>query len=169
MAIPQNYDYFLFGKGDKRFIAEANFTSGVNPYLALTWEDVSDSPEIQNATTFAVNTTGRYAYYGAGNKVYNVAYESHNTEVAWQAPDANEVVTCVRTQKNYYMMMQMAMVQNPGMVVHIATWNEATRTGKLYEYMINPASGKIMTEGEQYEYVVPGKVKDMCWKFAMGG
>jgi hypothetical protein len=59
------------------------------------------------------------------------------------------------------------ILPNSGKVLHIATWNEKTQEGKLYEYTINSASGTIDASGESYEYTVPGKVKDMGWKIIM--
>lgn len=162
------YDYFLFGNGNNRYIAEANFTtSGALTNIGLTWADMSGAPQITNATAFAVNSVGRYAYYGAGNKVYTAAYDSGRTTETWTAPDPNETVTCIRTNKYYYTMIHSAMMPNAGNVIHIATWNESTSQGKLYEYKINPASGTILSDEDSYEYSVPGKVKDMTWKFEM--
>ena len=51
-------------------------------------------------------------------------------------------------------------------LVHIATWNEKTQEGHLYEYLINPASG-ILDMSKCYDYAVPGRVKDMAWKFSL--
>lgn len=159
-------DFFLFAKGDSRVIAEANFAqTAALPNLGRTWADVSDAPDIRNATTFAVNFIGRYAYYGASDKVYNIAYDNGRSSVAWTAPDPNEKVVCVRTHKYYFNSIFMAMMPNINNVIHIATWNESTGQGKLYEYRINPASGEIFADDESYEYVVPGKVKDMAWKY----
>ena len=59
------------------------------------------------------------------------------------------------------------MLPNANNIVHIATWNEAKKEGKLYEYKINPASGQILTDEDSYEYTVPGKVADMSWKYEM--
>ena len=58
------------------------------------------------------------------------------------------------------------MVPTSDRLIHIATWNEQTRQGHVYQYLINPASG-ILDTSSHYEYTVPGKVKDMAWKFSM--
>lgn len=141
--------------------------------IGTKYADVTYAPEVKNATTFAVNTTGFYAYYGSGNKLYKVLYDEGSADVAWSAPDANETVVCVRTQKHYFALFMNETqpspmnVPNMGEVIHIATWNESTRQGKLYEYKIIPSNGNILTDGEHYEYVVPGKIKDMAYKFSM--
>ena len=61
----------------------------------------------------------------------------------------------------------MSILPNINNAVNIATWNETTRQGKLYEMYINPASGVIIPGRETYEYTVPGKVGSMNWKYEM--
>lgn len=164
------YDCILFSKGSERYIAIANFvnTNIASPAIGLTLKNVSSSPEIQNACAFATNLLGEYCYYAAGNKIYNLAYNSgKDATVAWTAPSADEVVTCIRTQKIYMNTIQAIIIPNANSLIHIATWNEKTKEGKLYEYTIVPTSGVINVDGQKYEYTVPGKVKDMCWKFQM--
>lgn len=161
-------DIMLFGKDNRRFIAEANFKmTGTLNNIGLTWEDVSSSPEILNATSFATNGLGRYAYYGAGNKVYDVTYDNGRTTVVWTAPTSTEVVTCIKTHKYYYAPLMAAMLPNLNEVVHIATWDASKNQGKLYEYKINSGSGALLTDEASYEYTVPGKVKDMAFKYEM--
>ena len=58
------------------------------------------------------------------------------------------------------------MVPRSDNLVHIATWNPETNQGHLYEYLINSASG-ILNIDNHYDYDIPGKVKDMAWKFSM--
>lgn len=162
------HDIILFGKGDSRFIAEANFSQTADlPNIGLKWIDVSSVPHITEATTFAVNNVGLYAYFGAGNKLYNLDYTNVRATDAWTAPDPGEEIVCVRTHKFYFITVHNAMLPNKGEILHIATWNEAKQQGKLYEYKINPASGQILTGEDSYEYTVPGKVKDMGWKYEM--
>lgn len=163
-------DRILFSDGDKRFLAEANFnrTNGSSNAVGLTLKDVSSSPEIQKATSFATNFLGEFCYYSAGNKVYNLAYNSgKDATVAWTAPSSDEVVTCVRTHKYYFQSILQAIMPNANTVLHIATWNEAKKEGKLYQVKINPTSGMVLDTEDKFEYTVPGKVKDMTWKFQM--
>ena len=58
------------------------------------------------------------------------------------------------------------MVPSSDNLIHIATWNEETQEGHLYQYKINSASGAIIATS-CYDYVIPGKVNDMAWKFSM--
>ena len=163
-----NFDYMLFAKGDERYVGVANFSAtAALPNIGQTWADVSSAPQIKEATTFAVNFIGLYAYYGAGNKIYNLDYTNGRATEAWAAPDSGEQVVCVRTHKYHFLTVHSMMMPNVNNIIHIATWNESKPEGKLYEYTINPASGQIMTDGESYVYTIPGKVADMGWKYEM--
>lgn len=160
-------DILLFADGDRRFIAEAQFHLTPSIPIGKTWTDVSDAPGIRETTAFAVNGLGRYAYYGTGNKVYSLTYDNGRSTQVWEAPSADEVVTCIATHKFYAGMISLSAMPNVNNAVHIATWNETTRQGKLYEMYINPSNGFVMPGRETYEYTVPGKVQSMNWKYEL--
>ncbi|MBR1448847.1 MAG: hypothetical protein IJ588_08915 [Prevotella sp.] len=165
------FDYLLMAKGSERYLAVTNFSStnsltenigvGLYPLDGLC-------PQITEATTLAASHVGSFVYYGAGNKVYNFAYDSQQpATLAWTAPSEQEQVTCVRIMKYYHgTVYGYGLVPRSDNLVHIATWNEQTREGHLYEYLINPASG-ILNTNSSYDYVIPGRVADMAWKFSM--
>ncbi len=152
------YDYLLMRKDSERYLAVANFCSAASSTnVGVGLYNVTASPDIADATSMSASYMGEYVLYGAKNKVYNLAFNSSTTaSVAWEAPSSNEEVTCVRIQKYYYGVFFRMILPNPSSIVHIATWDESTQTGKLYQCTINPASGTIS---------VPGKVKDMSWKY----
>ena len=165
------FDYLLMSKGAERYLAVANFSSstpqdnnigvGLYPMDALC-------PDIAEATTIASSHVGSFIYYGAGNKVYTFAYDSNQpASIAWTAPSESEVVTCVRIMKYYHgTIYAYGLVPSSDNLVHIATWDESRGAGHLYEYRINPASG-ILDTNNCYDYPIPGRVKDMAWKFSM--
>lgn len=166
------YDYALMKKGDERYLAIANFSSNqADTNIGVGLYNVSSSPDIDKATTMATAYLGEYVLYGAGSKVYNLSYSASTVATEyWIAPSSDEEVTCVRMQKFHYLMFLNPMISggimpNPNSLVHIATWNEKTHEGKLYQYSINSSSGAMT--GEPKVYKVPGKVKDMAWKYAM--
>ncbi|UKK50876.1 PKD-like family lipoprotein [Prevotella sp. E13-17] len=165
------YEYLLMGKGQQRYLAVANFSSSAptDPAIGLALYPLDAiCPQIDHATTFAASHVGSFVYYGAGRAVYNLAYDSGlpATE-AWRAPSADEEVTCVRIMKYYHgTIYGLGRVPQSDNLVHIATWNEKTQEGHVYQYLINPASGILDTDNH-YEYVVPGRVKDMAWKFTL--
>ena len=164
------YDYLIMAQGDSRYLAVANFSSS-NPTdnnIGVGLYPMDDlCPDIVNATSMAASHVGNFIYYAAGDKLYNFAYDSQlPATVAWTAPEGEEV-TCVRIMKYYHgTIYGYGMVPTSDNLVHIATWNPDTQEGHLYEYLINPASGILDTD-ECYDYPIPGKVKDMAWKFSM--
>lgn len=165
------YDYMIMEDNGVYYLAKANFSStapsdgfiGIGLYNMTT-----KCPNIASVTTMAASHTGYYVYYGAKNRVYCYSYDSNRiATTAWTAPDENEEVTCVRIMKYYHgSVYGFGMVPNADNLVHIATWNEATQEGHLYQYKINSASGAL-TKTSSHDYVIPGKVKDMAWKFSM--
>ena len=164
------YDYLIMAQGNSRYLAVANFSSS-NPddnNIGVGLYPMDDlCPDIVNATSMAASHVGNFIYYAAGDKLYNFAYDSQlPATVAWTAPEGEEV-TCVRIMKYYHgTIYGYGMVPTSDNLVHIATWNPDTQEGHLYEYLINPASGILDTD-ECYDYPIPGKVKDMAWKFSM--
>lgn len=164
------YDYLLMSKGSERKLAVANFatTTPEDTHIGLALYDLNAlCPNIDRATSLAASNVGSFIFYGAADKVYNLAYDSGlPATVAWQAPSADEEVTCVRIMKYYNTIYSTSMMPSCDEVVHIATWNQQRQTGHLYEYRINTASGDL-DQSMRYDYVIPGKVKDMAWKFSM--
>lgn len=165
------YDYLIMARGQQRYLAVTNFSSstpastnigvGLYPMDALC-------PDIAHATSISASHVGNFIYYTAGNKVYNFAYDSKQPATeAWTAPADDDEVTCVRIMKYYHgTVYGYGMVPRSDNLVHIATWNERTQQGHVYEYLINPASG-ILNTTSCYDYPIPGKVKDMAWKFSL--
>lgn len=164
------YDYLIMGKGTSRYLAVANFAT-TNPddsNIGIGLYPMDDlCPDIASATSMASSHVGNFIYYTAGNHLYNFAYDSRQpASVAWTAPEGEEL-TCVRIMKYYHgTIYGYGMVPYSDNLVHIATWNPNTKEGHVYEYLINPASGILDTD-ECFDYPIPGKVKDMAWKFSM--
>lgn len=164
------FDYLLMSKGNERYLAVTNFgassPSDTNIGVGL-YPMNSLCPGISEATSMASSHVGSFIYYSSGKKLYTFAYDSQQPAVeAWTAPEGEEI-TCVRIMKYYHgTIYSYLMVPQSDKLVHIATWNPQTQQGKVYQYLINPASGILDTE-KHYEYAVPGKVKDMAWKFSM--
>lgn len=164
------HDYNIMKKGSKYYLVVTNFSSSTpaDSTICVGRYDLTlKCTGIKNATTMAASHVGSFIYYGSGNKVYSYAYDSNQRAKAiWTAPE-NEEVTCVRMMKYYHgTVYGYGMVPNADNLVHIATWNEETQEGHLYQYKIDPASGDI-NPSKCYDYVIPGKVKDMAWKFSL--
>lgn len=164
------YDYLIMERDGRRYLAVANFatSSPQSTNIGRALYPMDDlCPHVAEATTMAASHVGSFIYYAAGGTLYNFAYDSQQpASAAWTAPEG-ENITCVRIMKYYHgTIYGYGMVPHSDNLVHIATWNEQTRTGHLYEYTINAASGILNTD-RCYDYEIPGKVKDMAWKFSM--
>ena len=165
------YDYLLMAKGNERYLAVANFATtnpqSTNIGVGLYALDAL-CPDISQATSLAASHVGSFIYYAAGNKVYSFSYDSGQpSTIAWQSPVEGDEVTCVRIMKYYHgTVYGYGLVPRSDNLVHIATWNADKREGHVYQYLINPASG-ILNESSYFDYAIPGKVKDMAWKFSM--
>ena len=165
------HDYNIMADGNTRYLVVTNFSSSTptdNNICVGKYKLTGPCGGIANATTMAASHVGSFIYYGSGNKVYRYAYDARGMAKAiWTAADQNEQVTCVRMMKYYHgTVYGYGMVPNADNLVHIATWNEETQEGHLYQYKIDPASGDIKSK-QCYDYVIPGKVKDMAWKFSL--
>ena len=165
------YDYLLMQGGEGYFLAVTNFatTTASDTNIGVALYPLNGlCPDIDKATTLASSHVGSFVYYGAGRTLYNFAYDSQLAATpAWQAPSEDETITCVRIMKYYHgTIYGYGLVPRSDNLVHIATWNEKTHQGRLYQYLINPASGILNTD-QCYEYPIPGRVKDMAWKFSM--
>lgn len=164
------YDYILMAKGQERYLAVTNFSSSYpsDTNIGIGLYPMNNlCPDIDKATSISASHVGNFIYYTAGNKVYNFAYDSRQPATeAWTAPEGEEV-TCVRIMKYYHgTVYGYGMVPRSDNLVHIATWNAATQQGHVYQYLINPASGILDTQSH-YHYTIPGRVKDMAWKFSL--
>ena len=161
ISLPSNWRYLAVTNFSSSTPADDNIGIGLYPMKDLC-------PDINDAVTMASSHVGNFIYYGAGKKLYNFAYDSTlPASEAWTAPSDDEQITCVRIMKYYHgTIYGYGMVPRSDNLVHIATWNEKTQRGHLYQYLINPASG-ILDTTRSYDYDIPGKVKDMAWKFSM--
>ena len=165
----RNYqEYYIMDKDDNRYLLTANFNTAnsATNNIGTGLYNITNSPNVKDMTSIAAPFMGEFLLYSAANSVYCLRYASSTEAVPlWTAPDTDEEVTCVRLQKYYFRTIFLAIMPNANTVMHVATWNKRTNEGKLYEFTINPASGVIM--GDPLIYNVPGKVKDMAWKYVM--
>ena len=165
------FDYNIMAKDNERHLIVTNFSASKpsdNNICINTYKLTGKCGNINSATTMAASHVGSFIYYGAKNKLYRYAYDARGMAKAlWTAPNEGEEVTCVRIMKYYHgTVYGYGMVPNSDKLLHIATWNEETQEGHLYQYLIDPASGDFKSN-KCYDYVIPGKVKDMAWKFSM--
>lgn len=159
------YQYSIMSDNTNAYLLISNFYNGTVATAGLKKISMAGSPEATAATTVASAYAGQYLLYGANASVYLFKYNSGAAaELAWSAP-AGETVTCVRLQKFYYPnFLLTGILPNANQIVYIATWNEATKAGKVYSYLIDPSNGSISKASERVTEGY-GKVKDMSYKW----
>lgn len=160
-----NYEYSIMSDNTSAYLLISNFTAAQTT-VGLRKISMAASPGAAAVTTVAAAGVGQYLLYGSGSNVYLFKYNAGtNAELAWTAPDG-DAVTCVRLQKFYFPAFSASIMPLANQVVYIATWNEATKKGKVYSYLIDPSNGTInMASGRVTEGY--GKVKDMSYKWSI--
>lgn len=165
-----NNEYTIFANGSNYALTVCNFfmTNPNTSQIMLNRYDMSNCPGISSVSSMASAVNGEFIYYASGGHLYLFEYNTgENAREAWVAPSADEVITCVRLQKFYFQtFMQAGILINPHQVIYIATWNENTQTGTVYQCLCNPSNGLIDVESQR-RYSGFGKVKDMSWKWTM--
>lgn len=127
--------------------------------------DLTGFPEIEKACTLVGTLNGEYVYYGGGSGLYIFKYNSGNPAYrVWKAPDG-EVVTCAGIMKMTHTQIYETLMPNPCQLVFIATYSENERTGKVYEYLIDPANGELVTSSERVRSGF-GRITAMCYKWS---
>lgn len=161
-----NYEYSIMGDNTNTYLLISNF-AGTLTAVGLKKISMAGSPEAASAVTVAAAYAGQYILYGAGAGVYLFKYNSGAAATQeWTAP-TGETVTSVRLQKFYYPVFANAgILPNTNQVVYIATWNESTKAGKVYSYLIDPSNGSINKSSERVTEGY-GKVKDMSYKWSL--
>jgi hypothetical protein len=164
----RNYmEYSIMQEGNTCALLVSDFYRGAVNNLGIQKYDMSNSPGVSSISSMAAATDGEYIYYSANDALYLYKYNTNTTaEKVWTASSGEEI-TCVRIQKFYYPQFeQIGLPINRGKVLYVATWNESTQNGKVYEYTIDPSSGAINQNSERVRNGF-GKVKDMSWKWTL--
>ncbi|RXK81452.1 PKD-like family lipoprotein [Filimonas effusa] len=151
----------------KYYLLAANFrVADTDSTLAKGKYDMSACPEIENINSITAGYLGEIFYYSAGsNKFYQFKYNTGVTENLWTAP-GNEKITCIRLQRSYGTNPAQDVLyapKNANKVLYIATYDEASGNGKVYEMLVDPSSGALNT-GSVRVYEGFGKIKAMAWK-----
>ncbi|TDQ06314.1 PKD-like family lipoprotein [Pedobacter metabolipauper] len=163
---PDTYKYAFFEDIDKskRWFYGINFTLPDQPDLCMV--DISAMPNIFNAKYFELGTLGSVAFYANDQILYNFTYNNAtNTastpSVAFTAP-AGEVITSIKLLKQPG-SGYTGTESKSNRIMYVATWNAATKNGKVYLLDANPTSGSLMaTPLKVYDGF--GKIKEMCLK-----
>lgn len=160
------YEYSLMRSGSTNRLYITDFFNSDQSTTDLGKEvfDMTGFPGVDEAVTLSAPVSGEYLYYGGGQGVYIYKYHSGNkASLAWKAP-AGETVTCVTIQKFNYRQIYEKFMPYPSQVVYIATFGSTGNSGKVYEYMIDPASGEIDLSTERIREGF-GRIVNMCYKW----
>ncbi|MEJ2879797.1 PKD-like family lipoprotein [Pedobacter sp. GR22-6] len=169
-----NWDYTVMkDNAGKHWLLSANFkagdvvdlTTGRGVPIGRGKYDMSTCPEIANVNSVTAGTLGEIFYYSANNHLYQFKYIQGTTAQLWTAP-GGEVVTNISLQKYYNTNRAAAAVYDPKnycKILYIATYNETTKIGTVYQMGVNETSGAILA-GTEKKYTGFGKIKAMSWK-----
>ncbi len=177
--------FAVFTDGSSRELYRANFNKDSYTYdsegnavenetvnaLAVNSYDLGDLPEIDEAQFFDCGPLGNFFLYASDRNIYTYSYASSN-KVATQINDVfpdDEVITSIKIYNTdwYYPLDDVC-----GTLLYVATYNGTE--GKLYEFKINKASGRLNNK-EEIDGVVDAKapsniftgfgyIHDMCVK-----
>ena len=155
------YEYVVTkDNSNKYYLLLANFI-GDRDRIGVGQYPMDICPDISKLTAVAAGYKGEIFYYSTDNKVYQFDYMGNTVSDRWSAP-AGETITAVVLQKFYYGELSNRPI-NDCEVIYIATYNESTKNGTVYQLWVDPSSGAIKKETEK-SYTGFGKVKTMAWK-----
>lgn len=149
----------------KHWLLSAYFKGGDVANIGRGKYDMSACPEIANISGVTAGYLGEILYYSANSSLYQFKYTQGATEKLWTAP-AGEMITNISLQKYYNSNRAAGALYDPKnlcKILYIATYNEATKIGTVYQMGVNETSGAILS-GTEKKYTGFGKIKDMAWK-----
>ncbi|WEK17524.1 MAG: PKD-like family lipoprotein [Candidatus Pedobacter colombiensis] len=150
----------------KRFLTIADFKTGEISTIGKEKYDMSNCPEIGAINSITASMSSRVFYYSSPSHVYQFDYTAGLTPVRWNAP-GNEKITNIALQKHYNTNAALGVVlynpKNFCKILYVATYNETTKIGSVYQMEINLTSG-VITPGTEKKYTGFGKIKAMAWK-----
>ncbi|MEJ2881677.1 PKD-like family lipoprotein [Pedobacter sp. GR22-6] len=163
---PDTYKYAFFQDIDKskRWFYGMNFTLPDQPDLCMI--DISSMPGIFDAKYFELGTLGSVAFYATDQVLYNFTFNTATNTASistagFTAP-AGELITCVKLLKQAG-SGYTGSESKSNRLLYVATWNAATKIGKVYLLNANPTSGAL-TATPLKVYTGFGKIKEMCLK-----
>lgn len=164
---PLANEYMIMNNATNTYLLTANFASPVATAIAQKKYDITALPETKQISAMAASSTGAYILYGATNNLYAFRYQINNAEKVWSAP-AGEQITNVKFLKFYHTAVNTVKLTPLGgnQYIYVATYNESTKEGKVYNLKIDITNGSI-TPNSQKEYTGFGKIVDMGYKWIL--
>ncbi|UYQ94177.1 PKD-like family lipoprotein [Chitinophaga horti] len=160
------WEHFIMADAaGKHFLLTADFRTGEIATIGKGKYDMSNSPEIADAVAMATGYYGEVCYYSSPSSLYQFRYTAGITDKLWTVP-AGEKITNISLQKYYNTNPASGRFYDPKnicKILYIATYNEQTQTGSVYQMQVNQSSGAIIPD-TQKRYTGFGKIKEMAWK-----
>ncbi|AWK05816.1 hypothetical protein HYN56_16885 [Flavobacterium crocinum] len=147
------------------FLLTANFIGGETTTIGRGKYNMSLCPEIASVNAITAGAYGEVFYYSSPNNLYQFKYTPGTTDRLW-APPAGESITTISLQKYYNQNRATGVIYDPKnfcKILYIATYNESTKIGSVYQMGVNETNGAIIT-GTEKKYTGFGKIKAMAWK-----
>ncbi|MNK03634.1 hypothetical protein D3C87_214840 [compost metagenome] len=164
-----NWDYFIMrdNAANRYYMLSANFrvAESTTTTIAVGKYDMSSCPEIASVNSMTTGYLGEILYYSANNHLYQYKYTPGITDLLWTAP-GNEKITNISLQKHYNINRAAGVLFDPKnlcKILYVATYDEASKIGTVYQMEVNPTSGAIIA-GTEKKYTGFGKIKAMAWK-----
>jgi len=161
-----NWEHMVMKDNEgKHFLLTANFKEGETPVIGKGKYDMSNCPEITAINSVTAGFYGEIFYYSANNHLYQFKYTPGTTGLLWTAP-TGEVVTNITLQKSYNSNRAAGVLFDPKNLckfLYVATYNETTKIGSVYQMEVNTSSGAIIA-GTEKKFTGFGKIKAMSWK-----
>jgi hypothetical protein len=164
---PLANEYMIMKDATNTYLLTANFASTVASGIAQKKYDITSLPGTKQISAMAASSTGAYILYGATNNLYAFRYQINNAEKVWSAP-TGEQITNVKFLKFYHTAVNAVKLTPLGgnQYIYVATYNESTKEGKVYNLKIDITNGTI-TPDSQKEYTGFGKIVDMGYKWIL--
>ncbi len=139
--------------------------------LAVNTYDLSELPEIYDAKHYACGPLGNFFLYASDNNIYTYSYAA-SKKVATLINDPFPEGEVITSMKIYNTDWFYPLDDVNATLLYVATWNGTE--GKLYEFKINRASGRLNNK-EEIDGVINtklptsvftgfGRIEDMCVK-----
>ncbi|WP_432711616.1 PKD-like family lipoprotein [Pedobacter sp.] len=167
-----NWDYFVMKDNAanpvKYYMLSANFKGGEIAKIGQYKYDMSNCPEIGAINSMTTGYLGEIVYYSANNHLYQYKYTPGITDLLWTAP-SGEKITNITLQKYSNTNRGLGALYDPKnlcKILYLATYNESSKIGTVYQMEVNPTSGAIIA-GTEKKYTGFGKVKSMAWKLGV--
>ncbi len=161
-----------FNKASLIYNSDGTTTENEGVYsLAVNIYDLSVLPEIYEAKYYACGPMGNFFLYASEKNIYTYSYASSN-KVATQINDAFPEDEVITGMKIYDTGRFSPLSDVRATLLYVSTWNGTE--GKLYEFKINRASGRlnnkeeidgvVNTNAPTHVFTGFGKIVDMCVK-----